>query len=558
VAFIQDYNRNTKSRDAIIEFLESNLWTSEYAGSQWEGNLSAPVFIPGIGTLANYHTGISNVDFLQASVLLRDNANTNNNNNVHAPKPGKPHLSRGSITPYHNVTLKASQPIPAGMELFADFGDIWDGNYTDDQYQDKIHRYDYDDADKIIEALLDFYNDFPDLSLELQEDILDFFLDKVLGTAAGKHAKTIKSLIPANPRKLKKVQQAGGSFVYRYPDMIQSTKWLETNGFCLDTLKSGPSNIPNAGRGAFATRQFGQGQTITISPMLHVADKDLMTMYPIITVTDEKTGQVEHDYDRTTQPIGKQLFLNYCFGHAESSLLLFPLGSMVTLINHSAKSPNAYITWSMRKDNNLSNKHQYHDYTVDELAQVDKVVLMMKVVALRDIAADEEILLDYGPDWEASWQDYRTKWETTKESSHPLKAEDVRAFYKNRPLETVHTIQRNPYPPNMATACFLDTRERPDGQPMVDTATSFDITEWFEPATFEAYQGSRLFIVDVLDRQEAPGFFYNYTVNARVGDTKFEQAVNIPHTACTFVDKPYTSDIHTKGAFRHPIGIIDR
>jgi hypothetical protein len=61
------------------------------------------------------------------------------------------------------------------------------------------------------------------------------------------------SLIPANPRKLKKVQEAGGTFMYRYKDMVKSKKWLNENGFCLDAIRQGISAIPNAGRGAFGT-----------------------------------------------------------------------------------------------------------------------------------------------------------------------------------------------------------------------------------------------------------------------------------------------------------------
>ena len=70
------------------------------------------------------------------------------------------------------------------------------------------------------------YDDLPDLSLEMQGDLLDFILHKVLGAAAGKHAKTIRSLIPDNPRKLKKVLDAGGTFLYRYPDLIRQETWL--------------------------------------------------------------------------------------------------------------------------------------------------------------------------------------------------------------------------------------------------------------------------------------------------------------------------------------------
>lgn len=107
VDMIEPYSRNTLLRDMILEFVESNLWTAEYAGTAWEGNHSAPVAIPGIGVLPQYHTGVSNVVFSQQSVLLRDKPKS--------PKSGTPHPSRGAITPYYNVTLRASREIPAGM-----------------------------------------------------------------------------------------------------------------------------------------------------------------------------------------------------------------------------------------------------------------------------------------------------------------------------------------------------------------------------------------------------------------------------------------------------------
>lgn len=542
-------NRNTPTRDRIMDFLEGFFWTANFVGGQWEGYLSAPMAIGGIGVLPSFHTGISNVDFLQAASLLS-----------RTPDfliPGQPHLSRGAITPYHNVTLKAKRQIPQGMELFADFGDMWDGNYTDDDYQDTIRRYDYEMADTIIQALVDFYDEFPTLSMELQDEILDFMLGKVLGTAAGKHAKIIRSLIPASPRKLKRVKDEGGSFMYRYTDMIRSTKWLQNNGFCLDTLKSAPSTIESAGRGAFSTRTIHEGETITISPMLHIADKDLLTIYPIRSLVQPTTGRVVYDYDRTGGPTGKQLILNYCFGHSDSSLLLFPLGSLVNLINHRRKGSNAYITWSKRADK-LPNQHQYHDYTVEEMANTNKIVLTMKVVATREIAPGEEIFLDYGPQWESAWQEYQRRWESElKGAAHPLKAKDLSDSFKGKPFEVPQTMARNPYPPNIATACYLSIRERPDGKPMFDNALGVDITEWASPTTYDEYQGSNLFIVDILQRRAAAGFFYNYTVVAKFSETRIEEIADVPHAACTFVDEPYKSDVHLDGAFRHPIGIID-
>jgi hypothetical protein len=442
------------------------------------------------------------------------------------------------------------------VELFADFGDVWDGNYTQDHYQDTITRHDYEIADSIIQQLVDLYKDFPALPFELKEDIMDFVLDKVLGKSAGKHAKTIKSLIPENPRKLQKVLAAGGSFMYRYPDMIHSIEWLSKHGYCVDTIQMGASAIPYAGRGAFATRNFAREEIITLTPMMHIADKDLLTMYTVKTLTDPETGEQYQDYDRAAGPIGQQLLLNYCFGHPESSLLLFPLGSHVGLINHH-ESPNAYIIWSRVKDNGLPNQHKYQDYSVQELAKVDKIVAVMKVVALREIEKDEEITIDYGKAWTMAWEMHVKRWEATvAKQPHPWQAEDVRAQYRNKPLQTSETIAGEPYPPNIGTACFLTTRECAEGLPKHDG--TLQITEWDDPNDGDVYRSSRLFIVDVLDRLETGDhFFYNYTVLARLSSKSFHKVLNVPHAACTFVNRPYTSDIHTAGAFRHPIGIHD-
>ncbi|KAL3938152.1 MAG: hypothetical protein SGBAC_006882 [Bacillariaceae sp.] len=527
-------------RTQVVDFLESFFWTANLVGAQWEGEYpAAPTAIPGIGVLAHYHSGISNVDFHQASVLLRKSPSF--------LKAGTPHLSRGAITTYHNVTLQATREIPLGMELFADFGDVWDetSDENHDAYQDTIRRSDYENADKIIADLVSFFQEFPDLSRDLQEEILDFMVDDVLGTAAGKHAKTIRSLIPSSPRKLEKVQAAGGSFLYRYREMIHSSDWLQQNGFCLDAMRAGASTIPSAGRGAFATRRIQKGETITISPMLHIADKEILNMYPV--------GQSSS----STQSTGKQMILNYCFSHPESSLLLFPLGSLATLINHqSGKSSNTYVTWSRRADK-LPNQHQYHDYTVEQMAEVNKIVLTMKVVATRDVEEGEEIFLDYGPQWEAAFNVYQARWQREKEGkSHPLKAQDLRDEYRTKPFAAAR-IKRPPYPTGLVTACFLDVKEVPDGKPMFDEGMRVDIVQWSSPTTQRDYSGRNLFVVDILDRAADPDQFFNYTVLAKFAEDRIEEVVNVPHEACTFVDLPYQGDISLPGAFRHPIGIID-
>ena len=119
--FFGDFHRDTDVAAHTLSFLEDLLWTPEFIGSQWEGNLTVPALIPGVGLLSNYHSGYSNVNFLQAAVLKREPMVGNHDDNAFPPS-GKAHLARGAITPYYNATMQAVEDIPAGMELFADFG----------------------------------------------------------------------------------------------------------------------------------------------------------------------------------------------------------------------------------------------------------------------------------------------------------------------------------------------------------------------------------------------------------------------------------------------------
>ena len=44
---------------------------------------------------------------------------------------------------------------------------------------------------------------------------------------------------------------------------------------------------------------------------------------------------------------------------------------------------------------------------------------MMDFVATRDIQPDEEILIDYGIEWEKAWDEHVTAWRSPCESGSP-------------------------------------------------------------------------------------------------------------------------------------------
>ena len=268
-----------------------------------------------------------------------------------------------------------------------------------DPYQEKIHASDYQLADKIVDKLLELYNKHPDMSLDMQEDVMEFLLQKVLVAGTGPDAKSIFSLIPENPRKLQKVKDAGGTFMYRFRDMIRTEEWFQKNGFCLDTIVQGVSTIPNAGRGAFAARDIEEGENIAFTPLLHIANKNLLEMHPIIEgVFQEEEIATKH-----------QVLLNYAFGHDESDMVFFPTAPLVSLINHGGAEANAYIEWA-EDDDQIHNPVNYFESDPEVMAETKEQVLIMKIVAHRDIAEGEEITINYGSSWEEAWSDYEEYW----------------------------------------------------------------------------------------------------------------------------------------------------
>ena len=541
VDFRENFDRPNEVSKAIVAFLEAFFWSGDYGGAQQEGNRTTTLAIPGCGALANYHAGTHNVDWVQGSALLHDGGDL-------FPS-GKSHPARGAISPYFNFTMRAVKPIKKGMELFANFGELWDKE-TKDIYGDTLKRVDYEEADKVLEKILDFMEKYESqMTPQTKDDVLDFILGKILGTAAGRRAKAVRSLIPAHPGKLQAVRDMGGTFAYRNPDLVKTQKWLDKHAACVDNLEPKASTIPEAGRGAFAKRELKQGQLIAPVPLLHIGDSDVMYMFDIVSKhsdTDQESFEIDHD-----NPRGEQLILNYCFSHPESSMLLFPVSPMINLINHgNSEKANARLSWS---------KHKYygttfdaHDMVPSELAKYRYISLVLELTALRNIAPGEEILIDYGSEWEKAWNEHMASF---KETDWPLRAQDLKVEYKTKPYLLEAELDENPYPPGVATACFATVIEAEDGTRKAND-DGVEIARFAGPADFANFTGGDRYICQIIDRRESDNFF-NYTVITEKGGESINQIENVPHWAITFVNLPYTSDIHYPKSFRHPIGVPD-
>lgn len=172
--------------------------------------------------------------------------------------------------------------------------------------------------------------------------------------------------------------QTIGSAESRLPYSVRSLEWLNEHGRCMDNIAPGNSTIPQAGRGAFATRFIPEGGLVAPGPLLHIANRTVLNVYDM--GEDGKRDTSKH--------VGMQLILNYCFGHKKSTVILCPYTSPSAYINHNSKSPNAKVVWA---DESTPNHNPYWlEESVDWLKTTEAIGLSLNFVATRDIQPGEE------------------------------------------------------------------------------------------------------------------------------------------------------------------------
>jgi SET domain len=385
--------------------------------------------------------------------------------------------------------------------------------------------------------------------------------------------------------------QNGRRFVLSVEHLSDSES---SNAVCLDQLSVGPSSVPGAGRGAFAKRDIGVGHVIMLTPVLHL-DWSQMEIVKQSLYSDKlnetEEGEIakpyqpflpiqrEHGIKYSDKVIGQQLMLNYAYGAPESHVLLVPTGPTVNSINHNSDPTrvNAYLRWSHRHSSQsmtllrpmelLSRASAifYHDRSEGE--ENDSNTLMMEIVARRDIGAGEEVFLDYGPDWKRSWDAHVAKLESdgksaNREEGHLSAAEWLAMKKSKDPWRTHEEQVRLPYPANMQTACFVSTSSFEESHDASSPASSLEWTRDAESNHMKCLrpcsithrididgQVTYTAIVFPMIRFDEPDECGGSSIPA-----KGLLVEEIPMTAVTLIDKPYSTDTFEPGVFRHAIG----
>lgn len=320
-------------------------------------------------------------------------------------------------------------------------------------------------------------------------------------------------------------------------------EWLKTNAICIDTLLPGLSTLPGAGRGAFARSAHAKGSVVTASPLLPL-DRHYLDIFQQ-TLKYEVSGQFSTPVYKSEKQ-GKQLLLNYCFGHKESNLLLLPYGPMVNLINHNGQDPNVAIRWSK----NIEGLNDLFSTPWYDLLELD-VVLMIDYVALRDIEQGEEIVLDYGMEWENAWKQHCEDWTRTEAMKEYVSASEyVDAHSGSKIFRTEKEQNSDPYPKNLQTTCFF-----------MPTSQDADHRDRNGEIIWREANDNCIRLCDILHvspdgivkaRMQHIDAYQSPRSCDLVGDNI--TVTGIPPNRVKLVDLPYTSDVHLPAAFRHEIG----
>lgn len=148
---------------------------------------------------------------------------------------------------------------------------------------------------------------------------------------------------------------------------------LQEIGVCVTNLDVHPSGITGGGKGTYANRMLVEGDVIEVAPLL---------VLPKHQVQGSESSLIK-----------------YCFSVEGSDLALLPI-TTAAMANHGGGKSNTQVEW-YTWDHTVNSYKEAFLKQPDELLSLQSAELFFLYRAMRDIAAGEEVTLDYGDDYEA-------------------------------------------------------------------------------------------------------------------------------------------------------------
>lgn len=490
--------------EIVPEYFQTTISTYPWKSFLFNAHLDADdvhVISPGIGMLGNCHLGLINTHLVMKAFGLAVQPIAINSMRRDA--------GTGAVAPFFGMNFYSKESaIGRGSELFSDYGIEYFHNREKDYGLIFPTPDDYIQADIIVRDFVSNNNDITEeirqkwqlIISEQKSDVKKFRIGHALAFSAD--ALHLVADI--------------GTARYSLPDSIRSDQWLAENGSCASNLRIGSSIIPQAGKGAFAVRYVQKGAIIGSAPLLQLDRKIL---------NDNRTGRMT------------QLLLNYCFSHANSSILFIPYTPAVQAINHDGKKPNAKIQWSTMK----LNKVDWLKENLDEIKSKKVAGLIIDFVATKNILVGEEVTIDYGSAWADAWNKHSEGWGVSDKLYEEDLNDELEALNKDltQPIRTLSEQEKNPYNLCIRTACKAGamngtfTMEKLESTAFL-RGCSIVGREWKDD---QYWYSARMEGVKGLDA----AVFYKDLV------------LDIPRWAILFVEQKYCSDIHKRGVFRKEI-----
>jgi hypothetical protein len=479
----------------------------------------------------------------------------------------------GAFSPYYDRRSLATKQVRAGEELFVDYGyDYFLGR--EELYGPIPLLEDYDTADALLRQFVELVDDL-DLDVEdvedadaptacnTEEEETCPAPQKPVTTASSSLAVDLFQLVDSmvgfwnlqvhgaiagttTYQDCTELLEAGGTGMRHYNRSIRSVEWLEEHGQCMDNIRPGDrSTIPQAGRGAFANRFIAAGGIVAPTPLIHIADRGIFTVYDSYRVLNDDSHE-DQLYRDASNPIHDQLMLNYCFGHRHSTLLLCPYGVVTSLINHSSDKPNTRIEWSDK----ATRHKEWFEMPVDEWSKEEHAGLAFDFVAIRDINEDEEILIDYGEEWEAAWQEHVAAWEPPEEAASYRAAYDLDADL-DLILSTVTEEAEGSYGYEHDGHVKLLCREAYRGMSGLPDNT-WDDEEMYTCRVVDRFQvdGETLYMAEIYEEMDD-------SESKTTANVVTEVLFAVPRDAFCFEDSYYSRDHAQVWSLRHDMRIPD-
>lgn len=505
-------------------------WSAESLLMHDEGLNEVNGASPGFGSCANSYLDLQNVDEWRPYV---DNAGLDRHKD-----PGA-----GASSAYHNRRSTATQTILPGQELFVSYGRDWF------EHRARLGPIPLSGDHQRGQVLFEKFLRMQRRLVNATEPLWDMW-ERFIWQSPYKNESRILNALPASWDDMDYALNNGGILNMRKRKHQVTPQWLEENGRCMDNMKVAKSTLPQAGRGAFATRFLKKGTVVAPVPLIHLPHAERMEMHETKeTIVNNVTKIGLKDRDTVT---GFQLLKNYCYGNSKSTVLLCPYGVMTAAVNHNQTQANLKMQWGDPK--RTGHSPEWFDLPIMSLIKEKRTGLVMELVATRDIQPGEELFLNYGNDWEQAWNKHVKNWNPpAKEPFADERTVDKLNADLEKNVKTVYELKNDPYPPGVKLRCELCFQRKAKWKKYMGNHTAL--------MEFVAYQDEHQQDCDLLRRDTVNGTVL-YTAVLIDDDDNGEESdrtemVQVPIEAFVFVYKPYASDMHLPNAFRHSIGIPD-